>query len=148
MADFTHNSFLLMLVENIQSLLPQKPPFVMVEALLSCDEHITQTSFKVVAGNVMLSNDQFTEGGLMENMAQTAAAGAGYRAAKENKPVEVGYIGAVKNFEVFELPQLNDELLTEVKIKDQVFDMTIIAATVRRNTTVIAQCEMNIFIGR
>ena len=137
-----------MLVKDIRSLIPQKPPFVMVDALLSCDEHITQTSFKIVADNVMMSDNEFTEGGLMENMAQTAAARAGYMAIQENKPVAVGYIGAVKNFEVFDLPRVNDELVTEVKIKDQVFDMTIVAATVKRNTTVIAQCEMNIFIGR
>lgn len=148
MAAFTPNSFLLMLVENIQSLIPQKPPFVMVDALLNCDEDSTQTRFKVAEGNVMVVNNQFTEGGLMENMAQTAAARAGYMAATENKPVAVGYIGAVKNFEVFDLPSVNDELLTEVKIKDQVFDMTIIAATVKHNATVIAQCEMNIFIGK
>ena len=137
-----------MLVKDIQTLIPQKAPFIMVDALLSCDIDSTQTTFKVVEGNVMLNGDEFTEGGLMENMAQTAAAGAGYMAIQENKPVDVGYIGAVKNFEVFDLPKLNDELLTEVKIKDQVFDMTIIAATVRRSGTVVAQCEMNIFISR
>ena len=56
----------------------------------------------------------FTEPGLLENIAQTAAARAGYEAKKENEPVRVGYIGAVKNFEVFDLPGLHDMIETEI----------------------------------
>lgn len=137
-----------MLLEDILSLIPQKPPFVMVDRLLSCDENSTQTAFRVNEGNVLVFNGEFSEVGLMENIAQTAAARAGYMAMIENKPVAVGYISAVKNLEIFELPKINDELVTEVKIENQVFDITIISGTVRRNDTIMAQCEMNIFISK
>jgi predicted hotdog family 3-hydroxylacyl-ACP dehydratase len=132
---------------NILSLIPQRPPFVMIDELLYCDEITTRTGFKVTDDNVLVVNGEFTEAGLMENIAQTAAARAGHMAELENKPVAIGYIGAVKNFEVFNLPKVNDELLTEVKIENQVFDVTIISGTVKCNGSVMAQCEMNIFIG-
>jgi len=132
---------------NIFSLIPQRPPFVMVDKLLYCDEFITQTIFKVPNDNVLVINGEFTEAGLMENIAQTAAARAGQIAERKKEPVAIGYIGAVKNFEIFNLPKVNDELLTEVKIENQVFDVTIISGTVKCNGIVMAQCEMNIFIS-
>ena len=134
-----------MLHEDILSLLPHRPPFVMVDKLLRCDENSTMTSFNITDENILVVNGEFTEAGLMENIAQTAAAGAGYRAKLQKKPVAVGYIGAVKNFIVLDLPKINDELVTEVKIEEQVFDMIVISGTVKRNDEVMAQCEMNIF---
>jgi len=133
---------------NITSLIPQKPPFVMVDRLLSCDENATITSFRVLADNVMVTDSEFTEGGLMENMAQTAAARAGYMAQSANGSVKDGYIASVKNFEIFQLPKVGDELMTEIKITDQVFGMTVISGTVTCNNVLQAKCEMSIFEGK
>ncbi len=134
--------------ENILALIPQRPPFVMIDKMLYSDETVTRTSFLITEENVLVVNGEFSEAGLLENIAQTAAARAGYMAMMENKPVAVGYIGAVKNLEIFELPKINDELITEIKIEDQVFDMIVISGTVRCKDKVIAQCEMNIFVSK
>src|SRR5665647_177738 len=152
MAGYIHNlvlNFKTMLpMENILTLIPQRAPFVMVDELLCSDGNSTQTRFRVKEGNILVMNGEFSEGGLLENFAQTAAAGAGYMAMKEKKPVSAGYIGAVKNFEIFDLPKINDELVTEVRIESRIFDVTIISGTIRRNNTLIAQCEMNIYISK
>lgn len=120
----------------------------MVDKLLFADDTITRSSFVIKAGNVLVKDNIFQEAGLMENIAQTAALRAGYMAQSENKPVVSGYIGAVKNFEVFALPKVNDELLTEVVIANQVFDVTIFAGKVWHNQTVLAQCEMSVFSNK
>ena len=133
---------------NILSLIPQRPPFVLVDELLHCDEVCTRTAFHIREENVLVANGEFTEGGLMENIAQTAAARAGYLAMRENKPVLPGYIGAVKNFEVFGLPKVNNDLVTEISIENQVFDVTVISGIVMCNDIIVARCEMNIFIGK
>jgi predicted hotdog family 3-hydroxylacyl-ACP dehydratase len=132
---------------DIITLIPQKTPFVMIGELLHCDETTTRTTYHITEDNVMVDDNEFTEGGLMENIAQTAAARAGYLAQKENEPVAGGYIAAVKNFEVFNLPKVNDQLLTEITIQDRVFDMTIILGTVLCNDVLLAKCEMSIFTG-
>jgi len=134
--------------EDILLLIPQRPPFVMVDKLLSCDENSSKTSFRVDEENVLVIKGEFSEEGLIENIAQSAAAQAGYLAMMQNIPVKVGYISMVKNLEIFELPKINDELVTEVKIENQVFDMTVISGTVRINDKVIAQCEMNIILSK
>lgn len=136
----------MILEEDILLLIPQRPPFVMIGKLLCSDESITRTTFRVTEENIFVVNGRFREPGLMENIAQTAAARAGYISRMENQPVQVGYIGAVKNLEIGDLPKVNDELVTEIKIKDHVFDVTVISGKVWCNEIIVAQCEMKIFI--
>jgi len=136
------------MTDDILQLIPQKPPFVMVGKLLRSDDHSTKTSFVINKENVLVVNGVLTEAGLMENIAQTAGVRAGHLAMMLNKPVAVGYIGMVKNFEIFELPKIGDELITEVSIKNQVFDVAVVSGTVKCNGIVIAHCEMNIFITK
>jgi len=133
-------------VEDIIDLIPQKPPFVMVSKLLYADELTTKSNFTISPDNVFVKNGIFQEAGLMENIAQTAALRSGYIATTENKPVEVGYIGAIKDFEVFNLPKVNDELLTEITIENQVFNVTVLLGKVWHNDKLIVQCEMKVFM--
>jgi predicted hotdog family 3-hydroxylacyl-ACP dehydratase len=135
-------------VENIIPLIPQKPPFVMVGKLLSTDEINTRSSFHINGDNVFVKDGLFQEAGLMENIAQTAALRAGYVAKTENKPVAVGYIGAVSNFEIFYLPKVNDEIETEITVENQIFDVTVLSGKVWQNENLLAQCEMKLFISK
>lgn len=134
-------------VLDITSLIPQKFPFVMIDTLLASDDTSTRSGFTVRKENIFVEDGVFTEPGLLENIAQTAAARVGFIAARENKPVPLGFIGAVKNFEVHALPHTGDELVTEITIANQVFDFTIIAGKVMCNDLVLATCEMKIMIS-
>jgi len=133
--------------ENILSLIPQQPPFVMIDQLLYSDETLSRSGFRVTAENVLTIDGVFTEAGLLENMAQTAAAGAGYMARLNNQPVRVGYIGAVKDFEIFSLPKINDMLVTEIKMEESVLNVSVISGKTWCNETLMAQCEMKVFMA-
>lgn len=135
-----------MLPQSALPLIPQKAPFVMVDELLFADDTIAKCSFTIPADNPLVDKGSFTEGGLLENMAQTAAARAGYKAQAENKPVAKGFIGAVKDFKVFALPKVGDELLTEIYIENQIFDVTVVTGKVWCNGQLLASCEMKIFL--
>jgi predicted hotdog family 3-hydroxylacyl-ACP dehydratase len=132
-------------IDNIIPLIPQKPPFVMVGKLLFTDEEITRSSFVIETVNVLVKDGFFQESGLLENMAQTAALGAGYFAQKEDKPIASGYIAVVNNFEVSNLPKLNDELITETKIENRIFNVTVISGKVWNRGELIASGEMKLF---
>lgn len=152
MVDCIHNRielpviFIMRIDENILDLIPQKTPFVMVANLLYADDKITQTNFTIKEENIFLEKGKFSEAGLIENMAQTAAAGAGYNSKRNNKPVQIGYIGSVKNLEIFSLPKINDEIITEITIENQLFNVTIISGKIWCDETLVAQCEMKIFL--
>jgi predicted hotdog family 3-hydroxylacyl-ACP dehydratase len=135
------------MVEDILALIPHRPPFVMIGKLLFADGLSTRTSYRVSPDNLFVAKGKWNEAGLLENIAQTVAAGAGYMAKKRNEAAQVGFIGAVKNFTVVALPCVGDELITETTITDSVFNMVLVTGDIRHNNTLIASCEMNIFIG-
>ena len=135
-----------MIAENITSLIPQKPPFVMVDKLLHVNQTSTRTGFRIQGNNIFVEEGLFNESGILENIAQTAAAGAGYIHKLENKIVPIGFIGSIKNFEIIELPKINDEIITEVKITNQIFNVTIICGELFCNNKLLAKCEMKIVL--
>jgi len=135
-----------MITKDILPFIPQRAPFVMIDALLYVDDTTARTSFKAKADNVFNEDGFLAEAGLLENIAQTAAAGAGYNALRQSKPAPLGYIAAVKNFEVFFLPAINSELTTEIVTTGHVMNMQLISGKILLNDKLIAQCEMRIFI--
>ncbi|MFN8242426.1 MAG: 3-hydroxyacyl-ACP dehydratase [Ferruginibacter sp.] len=132
---------------DILTLIPQRPPFVMVDTLLASGEQSARTGFTVRADNILVENGRLLEAGLTENIAQTAAARSGYQALQSGQPSPVGYIGAIKNLEITERPAVGDVLMTEIIIENQVFDITLISGKVYRNEQLLAQCQMKIFIN-
>lgn len=134
--------------QDILSCIPQRAPFVMVDKLLFSDGAITRSEFLIKEDNIFVENDCLKEPGLVENIAQTAAARAGYISQLENKPVALGYIGAIKNLEIYFLPQTGDKLITEITVENQIFDVTLISGKISCNEKEAAKCEMKIFINQ
>lgn len=131
--------------ENILQFIPQRHPFVMVDQLLDADDKSATANFTVTAENIFCENGFFSEAGLLENIAQTVAAGNGYNEQIENKKVTGGYIVGVKNFEVFFLPKINDVLTTDIVVTGKLFNMTAISGKIVCNNRPVAKCEMKIF---
>jgi predicted hotdog family 3-hydroxylacyl-ACP dehydratase len=134
-----------MLTEDILQYIPVRYPFVMVHKLLYVDDQSAISNFTVTAENIFSENGQFSEAGLLENIAQTVAAANGYNQIMENKKVSGGYIAGVKNFEVFALPEINDLLTTDIVVTGKLFNMTAISGRIVCNDKLVAQGEMKIF---
>jgi 3-hydroxymyristoyl/3-hydroxydecanoyl-(acyl carrier protein) dehydratase len=126
--------------------IPQKTPFVMVDKLLYADEKTAETSFEICAGNLFVNNGFFSTPGMVESMAQTAAAGTGYTFKKENKEIPIGYIGAVQNLKVFDWPPVNSTIRIELTLVTKILQVSLVSGTVRLNNRVIASCDMKIFV--
>lgn len=94
-----------------------------------------------------MENDCFTEFGLIEHIAQSAAARVGYICRKENKPISIGYIGAISNMEIVFLPKINDMLETRIEILQEVFNITLIKAESFTDGRLAASCQMKIFLN-
>ncbi|WP_346235950.1 3-hydroxyacyl-ACP dehydratase [Niabella insulamsoli] len=133
--------------KNIQSYIPQRKPFVLIDTLESCSETSASTAFTVKDDHVLVQNGVLTEPGLIENIAQTAAAHMGYTCQQQQKPVPVGFIGAVQNLKITSLPKTGDQLVTAITVKNQIFNATIIEGAISVNDEYIVSCEMKIFIA-
>jgi hypothetical protein len=130
---------------TIQNYIPQRPPIVMVGKLHSASGNKTVTSFIIEKDNLFCSGDLFREPGLIENIAQTAAAGEGYRASLEGKRPRTGFLGGIKNLQIHYLPSINDEIITEAVVEHELVNVTIIHGKVFKDQVIIAECEMKVF---
>ena len=133
--------------DDITAYIPQRTPIVMISGILEVKDNITRTGLQIAPDNLFVEDGVLKSPGLLENMAQTAAARVGYVAKQGNTPVPIGFIGAVKDFEVFAFPPAGTFIETTTEIQSQVFNATMVAASVRLNGDLIAQCELKIFIN-
>lgn len=134
------------LVENIISIIPQREPFLMVDKLIYADETLARTVFLINEENMLVEDGKISEAAMIENIAQTAAAHAGYFSIQNKETVKAGYIGAIKKLQIFLLPDTGSLLTTEIRITNQIFNVTIIEGQIFCNGGLVAQCEMKIFI--
>jgi predicted hotdog family 3-hydroxylacyl-ACP dehydratase len=126
------------------SLIPQRPPFMMVDKILSCDDTDAVTEFLVRQDNILLDGNQLSSAGIVENMAQSCAARMGCVNLLHNRPIKLGFIGEIKNLKINRQPMLNDHLITEVHILMDVFDMTLASVYTKVNGEVIAEARMKL----
>jgi 3-hydroxymyristoyl/3-hydroxydecanoyl-(acyl carrier protein) dehydratase len=136
--------------ENILELIPQRPPMVMVDCLVSCDEKQVISQLTIRQDNLFLDNHGFTPAGMMEAMAQTAAARTGYlmknREDGANKKVPVGVIGSIKNFRLYFQPGAGSVLVTTVNIEHEVLQATVVHGRIVVNGKLAAESDMQIFL--
>ena len=133
---------------DILKLLPQQPPFIMVDNLLYFDQLTTITCLTVSQNNIFVDNGMFTSSGLIENIAQTCAVRMGYINQfiyKEN--VKLGFIGSIRNLEIYRNPIVGETLTTTIKIVEEVFQMTLVQAEIRINDETIVTAEMKIALS-
>lgn len=132
---------------DIHELLPQQEPFVMIDSLIYFDQKLTVTETLVKASNLFVDDGQMSATGLMENIAQTCAARIGYiNKYILRKNIQLGFIGAVRNFEVRQLPKVGDLLTTHVEVKEEVFGLTLAEATIESKGKILASTEMKIAV--
>ncbi|MCG8573256.1 MAG: hypothetical protein MI810_00110 [Flavobacteriales bacterium] len=132
--------------ENITDLLPQRPPILMIDTLMHQDEQKTITNFDVLDSNIFVRDGEFQESGIIENIAQTAAARAGYYYKMHNETPPLGFIGAVSKVKIDRYPKVGETLTTTVEMKNEVFTVTLIKGTTYVGEEKIAECEMKIVI--
>ena len=126
----------------LEELVPQKPPFVMVDKLFYFSDTKIVSGFTIPKDNLFTFDSHFLAPGLIENMAQTVALHTGYKYFLKQQAAPVGYIGAIKKATVHSLPKVNAELETTVEILHDIMGITLVAAQVCCDGKVLAKSEM------
>jgi predicted hotdog family 3-hydroxylacyl-ACP dehydratase len=134
--------------EDIKNYIPQREPIIMLDAFYGIDGNQSFSGLTIQADTIFVENNRFNEAGLIEHIAQSCAARIGYYCRQQNEKVPVGYIGALKKMQIFDLPQVGQQLQTTVTIEQEIFDITLVSAEIKVNQKTIAVCEMKIFLDK
>lgn len=126
----------------VESLIPQRFPFVMVNELTEYSENHLLSGFEIKEDNLFIQDGLFQASGLIEHQAQSVALHTGYKYYLLGKDAPTGYIGAIKSFEAEQLPKIGDHLKSEVTILNEVMGVTLVDIVTKLNGEVIAKSQM------
>ncbi|MCD9619041.1 hypothetical protein [Chryseobacterium gleum] len=126
----------------VESLIPQRFPFVMVHELTEYSENHLLSGFEIKEDNLFIQDGLFQASGLIEHQAQSVALHTGYKYYLLGKDAPTGYIGAIKSFEAEKLPKIGDHLKSEVTILNEVMGVTLVDIVTKLNGEVIAKSQM------
>lgn len=126
----------------VESLIPQRAPFVMVHQLSEYSENHLISGFEIKEENLFIQDGFFQASGLIEHQAQSVALHTGYKYYLLGKDAPTGYIGAIKSFEAEVLPKVGDQLTSEVTILNEVMGVTLVDIVTKLNGEVIAKSQM------
>ena len=143
--------------KDIQRLIPQRKPFVMVDEFETGEAPTTAdsltgasctTSLSVRKDNYfMLPGDEMSATGLIEHIAQSASALAGHVATQQGAVhPPVGMIAEVKHFLCQRLPRLHEQITTTVTMGFSFGPMTLCHGTSSIGDDTICEVDLKIFV--
>lgn len=140
---------------DITRFLPHRPPFLMVDNVLSIDDEHVSTSFKIEEECIFNDNGFFNEVGLVENAAQTCSSIVGKSYFKEDdfegEGIKlIGFISAIKKLTVLDCPKVGSTIITNAKLKSRFdtddYSICTINCTTTSDCKELLSCELNLII--
>lgn len=128
----------------LNELIPQRPPFVMIDRLLFSDAVYSVTELEVRNDNIFVEDERLTASGLIENIAQTCAARIGYINHNNGDTVKIGVIGSISNLNVTRTPKVGEKLTTTIQLLEEVFNVTMVLASIKIGEEEIVSANMKI----
>lgn len=131
---------------EILELIPQRAPIVMVDHFLGLEDGISTTCLEIREDNIFCDGGRMNECGIIEHMAQSAAARVGHICRQEGREVPLGFIGAVNAFTAARQPEVGETLTTTIEVIQQVFSVSLVRAVSCVDGEEVASCRMKIFL--
>jgi predicted hotdog family 3-hydroxylacyl-ACP dehydratase len=133
---------------KITDLIPQRPPMVMIDRLVHAEEKSAGGKLSIKDSNIFCQNGFLQEAGMIEFIAQTAAAWTGFKQLSTRQEIRLGFIGSVKNLVIHSLPAVDTEIESEIILDSELLGYTIITGRVSQAGKLLAECEMRIKLDK
>ncbi len=136
--------------DEILEFIPQRAPIVMVDEFFGVDVDgvLSESGLRVSEDNLFYDAemDSLSDCGVIEHIAQSAALRMGYIYRSNGKDVPLGFIGSVNKLKIFELPRVGERIRTQIRVEQEVMNITLISAESRVADRMVAECRMKIFL--
>lgn len=115
----------------------------MVDEMLSCNESIYRSQFEIKTDNLFVDENEFTTYGMIENLAQTAAAGIAITYTGNSRPDE-GFLGALSNMNIVGSAHIGDTITSEVEKIVEIGKLYKMKGKCFNQGKLIFECELNL----
>ncbi|MDO5635656.1 MAG: hypothetical protein Q4G18_00205 [Myroides sp.] len=134
--------------EILLNCIPQRQPIVMVDSLLCYAEAAVTAGFTVNKTCIFTRDNQLTEPGLIEHMAQTVALHTGFAYFIKKEAAPTGYIGSIANLKIDRLPKVDEKIETTATILHEFGGVTLVDIVSKIKNEIIAQGQMKTVIAK
>lgn len=132
---------------NPLELIPQRPPMVLVDRFEGIDaEGVSTTGYTVEPAGLFVAGGRMSECGIIEHMAQSAAARIGWCCRAEGRPVPVGFIGAVSRLELHDLPRTGAHLRTRLRIVQEIGPLSLAEVRTEADGRPLTEGNLKIYL--
>jgi len=142
------NSFPITDSSTIKKYIPQREPIIMVDALLAYHDQYIQSALTITATTLFVANNELTEGGIIEHMAQSVALYTGYKYYTNNEQAPVGYIGSISKLEIHFFPAVHQQISTEVQILHDIMGVTLVDTICTCQGRLVAKAQMKTVLAK
>lgn len=131
---------------EIASLIPQRQPIMMVNEYGYEDDDNCWSLLNINSDNIFLdASGRIIVEGVLEHIAQTAAAHIGFKHRLKGEEVGLGFIGDIKKCTVTgPMPTTGQSIKTRIKVMSQVNNITMISAETKCDDATIVSCRMKL----
>jgi len=129
---------------EIESYIPQRKPFIMVDNLTNAMPERFETDFLVLPDNIFVEDGVLREFALIENIAQSSAAGLAITKIYSGKKPADGFIGAISKLMLYDLPKVHDTIYTIVNLIAQFENMFLLRGENYFNGKKLLECEIKL----
>jgi predicted hotdog family 3-hydroxylacyl-ACP dehydratase len=129
---------------DIENLIPQRRPFVMIDKVLGVSQKMFETTFLIKEDNIFNEEGKFSIYGLIENIAQTCAIGLNLTLADNTNPDKDGFIAAISKTTVLNLPSVGDSIRTEVVLMHRFESMFLLKGENFKGINKLMECEIKL----
>ena len=140
---------------DISKFLPHKPPFLMVDNVISIDDNHVSTSFTIKPDCIFINNNIFNELGLIENAAQTCSSivGKSYFADDDLKGEGtklIGFISTIKKVIILSFPKIGQTIVSKAYLMSRLdldrHSICTLKCIIYEANKELLSCEINLFI--
>ncbi len=130
--------------EKIESYIPQRAPFIMIDNLIEVSAKIFKTNFLILPDNIFIEKGILREFALIENIAQSSLAGLAIIKKTSGKKKADGFIGGISKLKLYDLPKVSDTIFTIVNIIAQLENMFLLKGENYLHGNKILECEIQL----
>ena len=130
--------------EIIETCIPQRAPFIMIDNLIEATPEKFETDFRILPDNIFIENGILREFALIENIAQSSSAGLAIIKTSSAKKNADGFIGGISKLKLYDLPKVNDTIFTIVNIIAKLENMFLLKGENYLNGKKIVECEIQL----
>ena len=130
--------------DQILNFIPQRAPFVMINTLDVFLDGEYSSTLHISEDNIFVEGGELREYALIENIAQTGAAGIAFERKNNAEKVREGFIGGISKLTLNRLPKVGDSIVTIVKKKAEIGNLFLLNGKVYSEEKLIFECDVQL----